>query len=238
MADAFRGLTLRIGADTRPLQSAISSITRSASHANKQLNAMNKALKLDPTNISAMASRIDLVRDKAAHSARAAMTLRTAMGQASDETRKLADNTALAYAKTQTLNAQYNHVNASLQQVYDAMARVVMRQGEITKADGALASVAKRLLGLTDTGAAEYVKKLREQLNGTEDEARQAAEALKELVDNATEKDAVAHVKKLREQMNGTGEAARKAKAAFKALLTTASETTGINSALDRKSVV
>ena len=65
MADAFRGLKIRLGADARPLNSAINSVKSAAQATQKQLNAMNKALKFDPANVSALSQRVDLVGNKA-----------------------------------------------------------------------------------------------------------------------------------------------------------------------------
>ena len=149
MGDAFRGLTIRLGADARPLQSAISSITRSASAATKQFNAMNKALKLNPNNVAAMQARLDLVEDKAMLTARAAAKITTAMNQASQSTLKfsqrsglgaknlkeMAADTKRVYAANEKLHAGFTHVNADLQQIYDAMKLFVLESSKFEKID-------------------------------------------------------------------------------------------------------
>ena len=125
MADAFRGLTIRLGADARPLNQAISSISRSASAAQKQLSAMNKVLQFDPTNIAAMSARLSLMGDKAEHAAKAARLIRTAMNQVDDKTKSLAASTKSIYAATQEVRSSYNHVDAELQHIYDGVRKVV-----------------------------------------------------------------------------------------------------------------
>lgn len=133
MADAFRGLTLRLGADARPVNSAISSITRTASAAQSQLNKLNKALKFDQGNVRAMAASLDLVGDKSALAARGLVKTQTAMRQASAEAKQLASRTSNVYAKTQQLNSQYNHVNANLQHIYDAAKKAALENEKWAK---------------------------------------------------------------------------------------------------------
>ena len=234
MADAFRGLTLRIGADARPLKSAIDNITRSAGQAQKQMNRLNKALKFDKSNAAIIESKLDLMGDKALHSARAVAKIRTSMKQAAQSAKgfnleKVANETKNAYAATQKLRDEYNHVDASLQHIYDAVGRVVKRNKELSKADHALAKVASRLKGLSDNDALAYVRKLREQMKGTGDSAEKAKTEFKKLTDGAHLQDAVDHVKKLRQQMRGVGPEADKAAAEFKRLMTIAATDTGIN---------
>ena len=128
MADAFRGLTIRLGADARPLNSAINSITKSAGQAQRQMNMLGKALKFNPANVQALGRMVDLAGDKALHSARQVQTLETAIKQASAESKKLfagtkfegqdieklANGTREAYAATQRLRSEQGHVNAAL----------------------------------------------------------------------------------------------------------------------------
>lgn len=174
MADAFRGLTLRLGADARPLQSAISAITRSAGEAQREMNRLNKALKFDGNNAAMMQSRIDLLGDKAQHSARAITKIKTAMQQAvaaadGFDLAKLAAQTTKAHSETEKLRAEYNHVDASLQHVYDSVAKVVMRMS-----------------GMNETDAVEYVKLLKEQMNGTGAAADKAKEEFAALLKEAS----------------------------------------------------
>jgi TP901 family phage tail tape measure protein len=137
MADAFRGLTIRLGADARPLNSAINSITKSAGQAQAQMNRLSKALRMDPSSVKAMAARIDLAGDKTMLAARQAQVLRKAMRQAANETlvfsersgiasgkiRAVAADTKSVYSATQKLRSEATHYAADLQHVYDALKR-------------------------------------------------------------------------------------------------------------------
>ena len=128
MADAFRGLTIRLGADVRPLNSAINSVVASSRRAQQQLSAMNKALKFNPTNVAAMGQRLNLMGDKAQLAARSVMQIRTAMQQASAGTKNLARNTQNVYAEVQKARAAYNHVDAELQRVYDSVKKIYAQE--------------------------------------------------------------------------------------------------------------
>lgn len=168
MADAFRGLTIRLGADARPLNSAINSIKSSASQAQKQLTAMNKALKFDKHNVDAMRASLDLVNDKAMLTARAAANIRVAMSQVDHEIKGMASRMKDVYANTQMARAEYVSVDAELQQIYDHAAKVV-----------------KKMSGLSETDAVNYVKLLREQMRGTGEAANKARNELRNLISQA-----------------------------------------------------
>lgn len=172
MADAFRGLTLRLGADARPVQSAISSITRSASQAQSQLNKLNRALKLDPGNIAVMAERIDLIGDKGAHAARGLVKVKAAMRQASAEAKQLASSTSNVYAKTQQLNSAYNHTSAELQQIYDAAKRALLANKDYAKIN-------------TWEKANKFVNALRRNLDEVGDKGKRANAILQSLIRSA-----------------------------------------------------
>lgn len=138
MADAFRGLTIRLGADARPLISSINSVRSSASQAQQQMTRLGKALKFDPSNVRAIGAMADLAGDKLALSAREAQLLRTALNQAAAESKtllkgssfknssisKLASETRNVYAATQKLRGEYNHVDTDLAHIYEQLAKV------------------------------------------------------------------------------------------------------------------
>lgn len=191
MGDAFRGLTLRIGADARPLQQSLASIKSAASGAEQQLRAMNKALNFDSTNVSAMSSRLDLAEDKAKLVARATENIGRAMRQAAEKTVELstksgtvsgkisdlATKTREVYAATQKTQAEYNHINAELETIYNGVRKIV---GEEHK----LAQDSKEL--------DEYMSKLKRNYGG----ATAAAQKLTQEMDDAIQ---LAHL------MHGTG---------------------------------
>lgn len=146
MADAFRGLTLRIGADARPLASAINSINKSAGDAQASMRRLSKALNFDTTNVKAMGSRLDLAGDKAAMAATSARMISRAIDQASTKTIEFSKRSGIAGGKmaqlassTSNMNLalnrvrqQYNHIDTELETIYDsciAVARVKLDMG-------------------------------------------------------------------------------------------------------------
>ena len=183
MADAFRGLTIKIGADARPLQSAISSITRSASQAQSQLSKMNKALRFDQGNAAAMQMRLDHIGDKAILAARGASQIALSMRQAAGETlvfsersglgaqklEKVAANTKQAHSAAQKLRSEYNHVDAELAHVYEAAAKV--------RAESK---------GISFERALKQVKELAKNMNGTSADAMKAKAELRALIATAS----------------------------------------------------
>ena len=185
MADAFRGLTIRLGADARPLKSAIDSVTKSAGAAQKQMNMLNKALKFDPTNVKLMGSRLDLVGDKAAHSARGFEKIRSAMRQATSESgemlkrigmtaeefKKLTNETTSAYAATQKVRDELYTVDASLQHIYDDAARV--------------ARITEKGMKLDESSSIEWIKMLRQEMRGEGEDAKKARELLESYIKEA-----------------------------------------------------
>ena len=65
MANDIKGIIVRIGADTTDLSKAMSSANRSISTTQKQLNEVQKALKLDPSNTDLLAQKYRLLTEKA-----------------------------------------------------------------------------------------------------------------------------------------------------------------------------
>lgn len=166
MGDAFRGLTIRLGADTRPLKQALNSITSSVRAAQKQLTAMNKALQFDGTNTKAMSHRIDLLGDKALLAARAMRDIETAMSQANAKVKSTAESTANVFAEAQKARAEYRHVDAELQTIYDSLKKI--RAEELRAEDGTLG-----FKEAFDKADAE-VKKLQAGLRGSKASAKEA----------------------------------------------------------------
>jgi len=142
MGDAFRGLTLRIGADARPLQQSLASIKSAASGAEQQLRSMNKALNFDAGNVDAMKSRIVLMSDKTKLAARSVADIGIAMSQAAAKTVTFSEKSGLAsgkikdvakstreiYSATQLVQSEYNRVNAELETIYNAVRKVVAKE--------------------------------------------------------------------------------------------------------------
>ena len=136
MADAFRGLTIRLGADARPLNTAINSVISHTRKAQTQLNALKKALQINPGNIRAAGMSMDLMGDKALLAARSVRDISTAMSQVSDKTKTVANANKNIYAAAHKVKNEYEHVDAELQRIYDSVVRV--RAAELRNKDATL----------------------------------------------------------------------------------------------------
>lgn len=64
MGEAYRGLTIRIGANTTLLESALKNINRSLTSTQTLLNIVNKGLRFDPSSTKLLSSQVDLTREK------------------------------------------------------------------------------------------------------------------------------------------------------------------------------
>lgn len=61
---SIKGITIQIGADTTKLSSALNAANRSIKETQSQLTQVNKALKLDPTNINLLKDKQELLKNK------------------------------------------------------------------------------------------------------------------------------------------------------------------------------
>lgn len=197
MADAFRGLTLRIGADARPVKSALDSISRSAGQTQKQLNKMSKALKFDGNNTGALKQALALAEDKAQHMAMSLRTVATAMRQAAKESAGFGQHSAHAgetinqaaksiknvNAVIQQTREHSKTVNAQLQHIYDSAKRV--HAGFIQGKDAA-EGMHLAVLGEKEAFqvADKYVKSLQADLASGGEKAKAAAAEIKRLLES------------------------------------------------------
>ena len=85
MANDIKGITVKIGADTTDLSKAMSSANRSISTTQKQLNEVQKALKLDPSNTELLAQKYRLLTEKADETRKKLQTLKDAQSQVEEQ---------------------------------------------------------------------------------------------------------------------------------------------------------
>lgn len=85
MAEAYKGLTIRIGGDATGLQKALRSADSAISTTQKQLRKMVQALKMDPGNTQAIARNLELVGQKAVEVSGRLNTLKSSIKQISGQ---------------------------------------------------------------------------------------------------------------------------------------------------------
>ncbi len=74
MADAYKGLTVRLGADTTALSKALRSAKGEVSGVAGELRRLERALKLDPGNAKLLAQQQEDYRQAASHRRRSSST--------------------------------------------------------------------------------------------------------------------------------------------------------------------
>lgn len=85
MANDIKGITVKIGADTTDLSKAMSSANRSISTTQKQLNEVQKALKLDPSNTELLTQKYRLLTEKADETRKKLQTLKDVQSQVEEQ---------------------------------------------------------------------------------------------------------------------------------------------------------
>lgn len=104
MAEAYKGLVIRIGADTAKLEKALRSSDRAIKETQKQLRALERASKLDPSSMRVLGERLGQATSRASTLTRrflaldeAAKQLKSAgIGKLADQTRDAAYQAELA----------------------------------------------------------------------------------------------------------------------------------------------
>lgn len=87
MANDIKGITVKIGADTTDLSKAMSSANRSISTTQKQLNEIQRALKLDLSNAELLSQKYRLLTEKADETRKKLQTLKDAQEQVEEQYR-------------------------------------------------------------------------------------------------------------------------------------------------------
>jgi len=131
---AYKGLTIRIGADTTSLQSALKASNRTISATQAMLRQVNKALKFDGSNAQAQAQQLKLVSARAKGLAERYTLLQRTMRQlgSSGALRKLAAETDDAAGHAQRCLERYNKVNDEIARFKHGFA-LKSQQGEMER---------------------------------------------------------------------------------------------------------
>jgi TP901 family phage tail tape measure protein len=185
LAESYRGLTVRIGADTTKLSRALRSATQAAAATEGQLRRLRNALRLDGTNVGAAATQLKLIRNNATEAATKLHGLRAASAEVGDEmttfrdatvrVADLADGLADVNATAAGTKAQFAAVTAELAEIYTYVTK-------IARDDLGLEGV-KFDADNSDIGEIEAVLRLAEEsgveLNGTIGQIVGSIESLK-----------------------------------------------------------
>lgn len=124
MGEAYRGLTIRIGADTSSLQKSMRGLDKTARQLQSSFRAASKALRVDGGNVALQRAQLRSLGEQAETSAARLSRLAQAERQASSQSKALANGTKNAALQEQRLHNSLKSTEAQLASFYDAWARV------------------------------------------------------------------------------------------------------------------
>lgn len=132
MAEAYRGLTIRIGADTTKLRSAMSDLRHASHSLQTDFRKLSRALNIDPSNYRLAQASIrtmgNYMQTTAAEAGRLNRALRQigsqkGYGDTTQTIRQLSNHTKNAQLEAVRAKEAYNGLDKQLEQVYRAVAK-------------------------------------------------------------------------------------------------------------------
>ena len=123
MGEAYRGLTIRIGADTSSLQKSMRGLDKTARQLQSSFRAASKALRVDGGDVAMQKAQLRLLGQQAETSAAKLARLAQAERQASSQSKALANGTRNAALQEQRLHNSLRSTERQLASFYDAWAR-------------------------------------------------------------------------------------------------------------------
>ena len=179
MAKSLKGITIKIGADTKQLNDALKNVDKQVYGLNGDLKNLNNALKLDPKNTELLAQKQDVLKRNIEQTTQRLNMLKEAQKQMGDYN-KLTDEGKAKYnalsgeiAKAENalrdMNSQLKQTNqidlskitSALKKVGDVALQVVKKVAQIGTA------VAGAIAGIVAAGVKEYAE-YEQQLGGIE----------------------------------------------------------------------
>lgn len=176
MADAYRGLTIRIGGDTTKLTAALRAASKAAQQTQSQLKAVTKSMRFDPSDITAASLKLRLMEERGESLASQLKTTRDAyraLGSTTAEgttksVRKLSEETGNAALAAQRALDRYNLVDGELENIYAAINKAARANDAFGKSfdlreEDDIEATADALaeLGIITQGTADELKRLR-----------------------------------------------------------------------------
>ena len=149
MAETYKGLTIRIGAETTSLQRALRSADSAISRTQTQLRKMSQALRMDPQSTKAINTQLDLMGNKAVETQRKVIQLRNSIQQISNQKIELYDGSKTDRSIRDILNGtqdisrsaaeaadNYNTINSQIEQLYRTINKAARANKEFSDAFG------------------------------------------------------------------------------------------------------
>ena len=132
MAEAYRGLTIRIGADTSNLRSAMTNLKSASNALQRDFRRMSNAFRVDPHNADLARARIKTLGNAAGAASAEAARLNRALREAGHVPGFKNASASMEQLATQTRNAQvqaehtrdsYNLLDKRLESLYNTIAK-------------------------------------------------------------------------------------------------------------------
>ena len=197
MAGTIKGITIQIGADTTKLSSALNSANRAIKQTQSDLKAVEKALKINPTNINLLRDKQALLNDKIADTKTKLDAMKQAQAQLDSQG---VDKNSKEYRELQTqidlCEQELKDLNKESKNFGSAGAQAVAAVGEKLKDVGAkisqvgqnlTAKVTLPLVAVGTVGAAKFaeVDKTMQLTNATMGNTAEQADLLNQAMKDA-----------------------------------------------------
>ena len=202
MAGTIKGITIQIGADTTKLSSALNSANRAIKQTQTDLKAVEKALKINPTNINLLRDKQALLNDKIADTKTKLDAMKQAQAQLDSQG---VDKNSKEYRELQTqidlCEQELKNLNKESKSFGSAGAQAVAAVGEKLKDVGAKISqvgqdlttkVTLPLVAVGTVGATKFaevdktMQLTNATLGNTEEQANLLNQAMKDAAANST----------------------------------------------------
>lgn len=118
MGESYKGLTIRIGADTTSLQKSLKAVSAAATSTQKELRKITSGLKLDPSNVALVSAKLTALGEQAQAARTKFQQLdQVNKGLSSKYVSDLTNGMKNVHAYTERARDGFNKVNAELEQV-------------------------------------------------------------------------------------------------------------------------
>lgn len=202
MANNIKGITIEIGGDTTGLDKALKGVNQQAKSTQSELKEINKALKLDPSNVELLEQKQRALADAVANTSQKLDTLKEAQRQAAEQLAKgeigqeqydaLTREIVKTEAELKKATKEANNFSVGLEQAKTALNKVGSAAQNVANKTKGLSAAATGLLGavgglaLKSAAAADELNTLSKQTGISTDELQKMQYA-SELVDVSVE---------------------------------------------------
>ena len=160
MAGTIKGMTIEIGGNTEPLEQALKSTNKEIKTTQNELREVNKALKLDPSNVTLLKQKQELLGQQIGQTTTKINALKQAQKQMEtemkkggevnqEEYRKLSREIATAEVSLKDLKKQAKECHPYLNKVGEALSKVGEVGGKLAKGTLDMTIQGVQLLGKT-----------------------------------------------------------------------------------------